>query len=331
MVPVAALYGPVLGLDMDHVYIFWAIEQRAGLEVGTARSFYVSFPLGSGQARLTPTRINVGNSDFVTMPSVTGGQRNEVAAMFNVHVSSGFKASLEQSTMVEMGPVSIGFRPEMQLAQAVFAEGGMTGYQLAVKTDSASLRPNLLADSASNLHLTWLDTAGFGRYDVYYASTSPQAKAWLDKTRPEDVLLEAAELALGMLSGVALLPFIVLWTFLPLLSLVLFYVFTGEEELGLRRVKVALGVAIALYTGTKLVSLPISLLHVPFLDQVSPQFSSALVSGMPLLILALALAAIYAYKRRAERATLFPAFLIFAVTDALFSTVIYAPSIFGDF
>jgi hypothetical protein len=328
LVPEAALYGPFLGLDMDNVYVFWSLEHRAGLEVGTAKSYYVSFPSGQ-QARLTPMRINIASSDFVTMPSVARGQRGQVAAAFNVYVSSGFKAQFEQSKMVEMGPVSVGFRPEMQLAQAVFAEGEMMGYQIAAKTDSASLRPNLVADSASNLHLTWLDTAGFGRYDVYYASTSPPTKAWLDRTRPQDVLLEAADLALGMLSGVALLPFIVLWIFFPLLWLVLFYVFVGEEELELKRVKVVLGIAIALYTGTKLMSLPSSLLYVPFLDQVPPLLYSALVSGVPLIILALGLAAIYAYARRAERATLFPAFLVFAITDALLSMAIYAPGIFG--
>jgi hypothetical protein len=324
----AALYGPLLGLDMDNVYIFWAIEQRAGLEVGTAQSYYVSFPSGQ-PSPLIPTRINIASSDFVTMPSVAGGQRNEVAATFNVHVSSGFKAYLEQPTRVEREPVRIGFRPEMQLAQAVFAEGEMMGYQLAAKTDSASLRPNLVADPASNLYLTWLDTAGFGRYDVYYASTSPPAKAWLNRTSPKDVLLKVADLALGVLSGVALLPFIVLWTFLPLLLLVLFYIFVGEEELELKRVKVVLGIAIALYTGTKLASLPSSLLYVPFLDQAPPQLYSALVSGTPLIILVLALVAMYAYKRRADRATLFPAFLVFALTDALLSMAIYAPGIFG--
>lgn len=328
MMPEAALYGPVLGLDMDNIYIFWAIEQRSGLQVGTAQSHYVSFPLGQ-PSRLTPTRINIVNSDFVTMPSVAGGQRNEVAAAFNVHVSSGFKAYFEQSKMVEMGSVGVGFRPQMQLAMAVFTEGKMKSYQLAAETGSASLRPNLVADPASNLHLTWLDTAGFGRYDVYYASTSPQAKAWLDRTSPQDVLLKVADLALGMLSGIALLPFVVLWTFLPLLFLVLFYVFAGAEELEMKRVKVALGIAITLYTVAKLASLPSSLLHFPFLDQVSPQLSSALVSGMPLIILALALAAIYAYTRRSERATLFPAFLVFALTDASLSLLIYAPSIFG--
>jgi len=352
----AGLYGPVLGLDMGNVYIFWALEQRAGLEVGTAKSFYVSFPLGSGQARLTPTRVNIVNSDFVTMPSVAGGQQNELAAMFTVWLGpSDLRTTTKSPSLLSVG------KPTMQLAMGVFTESKVRGYQLAAETGSFSLRPNLVVDpalrqpfdpstlpfdsaqdklragsaqdkaqdTALSLYLTWLDTAGFGRYDVYYASTSPEAKAWLDRTHPKDVLLKAADLALGMLSGLALLPLVALWLFLPLLLLVLFYVFVGEEELELRRVKVALGIAIVLYMGVKLVILPSSLLHFSFLDQVPSQLSSVLVSGVPLIILALAVAAITAYQRRAERATLFPAFLIFAATDALLSLVIYAPAIFG--
>ncbi len=320
----AALYGPVLGLDMDNVYIFWALEQRAGLEQGTAQSYYVSFPLGQ-PSPVTPTRISIVNSDFVTMPSVVGGQRNELAVMFTVWLGP----SDLQYTATESPALLSVAKPTMQIVMAVFTEAEMTGYQLAAKTGSISLQSNLVADPASNLHLAWLDAAGFGQYDVYYASTSPQAEIWLDRTSPQDVLLKAADLALGMLSGVALFPLVLLWLFLPLLWLVLFYIFVGEEELGLRRVKVALGIAIALYMGAKLVLLPSSLLHIPFLDHVSPQLSSSLVSGMPFIISALALAAIYAYTRRAERATLFPAFLVFALTDTLLSLAIYAPSIFG--
>ncbi len=327
VVPEAALFGPSLGLDIDNVYIFWTIEHRAGLEAGTAQAYYVSFPSGQ-PSRLTPREVNIANSDLVTMPSVAGGQRNEVTATFNVYVSSGFKAYFEQPKMVEMGPVNMRFSPEMQVAMAVFTEGRMESYQLAAKTGSASLRPNLVADSASNLHLTWLDTAGFGRYDVYYASTSPQAKAWLDRTSSQDVLLKTADVALGMLSGVALLPFVVLWIFFPLLWVVLFYAIVGEDELALKRVKVALGVAIVLYTGTKFMTLPSSLLYA-LLDQVPPLLSSALVFGVPLIIFALALNAVYAYTRRADRATLFPALLIFVATDALLSLLIYAPTIFG--
>jgi hypothetical protein len=281
---------------------------------------------GTGQpSPLAPVPIDIVDSDFVTMPSVAEGQRNELAAMFTVWLGP---SDLRRTKTESPALLSIS-KPTMQLVMAVFAEGEMMSYQLAAKTGSTSLRPSLVADPASNLHLAWFDAAGFGRYDVYYASTSLLVKASLDRTSPQDVLLKAADLALGMLSGVALLPFVVLWLFLPLLWLVLFYAFVGEEELELRRVKVALGIAIALYMGVKLLLLPTSLLYVPFLDQVPPQLSSALVSGVPLLILALAFAAIYAYTRRAERATLFPAFLIFAVTDTLLSLVIYAPGIFG--
>jgi len=376
----AILRGPVLGLDMEYAYVFWSLEQRSGLEPGTARSYYVSFPLGqlsasenqfsasesppTGQAYLSPTPIRIPNrepvytpsqgeynyrqlayplekwaSDFVATPSVVEGQRgesanqriSELAVMFNVKVGFGRKAYLDESKMAaqqEM-PVRPGFKPKIQLVMAIFTKGKMKGYQVVAKTDSASLRPNLQVDAASDLHLAWLDTAGFRQYDVYYASTSPEAKAWLDRTSPQDILLKAVELAWRMLSGVALLPLVGFWIIPPLIWVVLFYIFVGEEELELRRVKVALGIAIALYMGAKLVLLPNFLLYVPFLDQVPPHLSSALILGVPLIILALALAAMYAYTRRTERATLFLALFVFALTDALLSLAVYASSFFG--
>jgi hypothetical protein len=92
---------------------------------------------------------------------------------------------------------------------------------------------------------------------------------------------------------------------------------------------VALGITIALYMGAKLVLLPNFLLYVPLLDQVPPHLHSVWILGVPLIILALALAAMYVYIRRAERATLFLAFFVFALTDALLSLAIYASSFFG--
>ena len=348
------LHGPVLGLDTEYVYIFWSLEHRAGLRAGTARLYYVSFPLGQASP-LAPTLLRISNlepvytssqgeynyrwltyplegqgSDFLAMPSIVEGQQqrtlNELAVVFSARVTFGLKATLDEPKEVPVGP---GFKPKIQLAMAIFSEGEMKGYQLAARTGSVSLRPNLVVDPASNLHLAWIDTAGFGRYDVYYASTSPEAKARLDRTSPQDVLLKAAELGFGMLSGMALLPLAGFWVLPPLIWMGLFYLLAGEEELELKRVKVALGIAIALYLGAKLVFLPFFLFYVPFLDQVPPQFSPALVFGVPLIILTLALAAMYAHTRRTEEATLFRAFLVFALTDALLSMAIYAPSFFS--
>jgi len=304
---------------------------------------WLTYPLG-GQG-----------SDFLAMPSIVEGQQqptlDELAVVFNVQVTFGVKASKSSirdlettgpglkpspgSLVTRFGvgrdlyPTRPGLRPKIQLAMAVFTKGKMKGYELAANTRSVSMRPNLQVDPASNLHLAWIDTAGFGRYDVYYASTLPEAKAWLDRTSPQDVLLKAAELGFGILSGMALLPLAGFWVLPPLIWMGLFYLLAGEEELELRRVKVALGIAVALYLGAKLVFLPFFLFYVPFLDQVPPQFSPALVFGVPLIILALALAAMYAHTRRTEEATLFRAFLVFALTDALLSMAIYAPSFFS--
>ena len=349
------LHGPVLGLDTEYVYIFWSLEHGAGVRAGTARLYYASFPLGQASP-LAPTLLRISNlepvytssqgeynyrwltyplggqgSDFLAMPSIVEGQQqptlDELAVVFNVQVTFGVKAS--KSSIRDLETTGPGLKPEIQLAMAVFTKGKMKGYELAANTGSVSMRPNLVVDPASNLHLAWIDAAGFGRYDVYYATTSPEAKAWLDRTSPQDVLLKAAELGFGMLSGIALLPLAGFWVLPPLIWMGLFYLLAGEEELELKRVKLALGIAIALYLGAKLVFLPIFLFHVPFLDQVPPQFSPALVFGVPLIILALALAAMYAYTRRTEEATLFRAFFVFALTDALLSLAIYAPSFFS--
>jgi hypothetical protein len=372
------LYGPVLGLDTEYVYIFWALEHGAGVRAGIARLYYVSFPLGQASP-LASTLLRISNlepvytssqgeynyrwltyslegqgSDFLAMPSIVEGQQqptlNELAVVFNARVTFGVKASKSSirdlettgpglkpspgSLVTRFGvgrdlyPTRPGLKPEIQLAMAVFTKGKMKGYELVANTGSVSMRPNLQVDPASNLHLAWIDAAGFGRYDVYYASTSSEAKARLDRTSPQDVLLKAAELGFGILSGMALLPLAGFWVLPPLIWMGLFYLLAGEEDLELRRVKVALGIAVALYLGAKLVFLPFFLFYVPFLDQVPPQFSPALVFGVPLIILALALAAMYAHTRRTEEATLFRAFLVFALTDALLSMAIYAPSFF---
>jgi hypothetical protein len=50
---------------------------------------------------------------------------------------------------------------------------------------------------------------------------------------------------------------------------------------------------------------------------------------VPALILLVALAAVYVYARRAERATIFVAYLIFALTDVVLTLILYSPGFFG--
>lgn len=356
-----SLRGPVLGLDANNVYIFWSLEKRGGVGGGTASMDYVNFPLGQLLARKTsalmippianppylPSEgaynyqwlalpLGEWGSEFVHMPATTAGQRPELAVALGAKVQPISKAQLEQRTIVEFHgvervPLGIGFRPQVQLALAIFADGGLKGYQIATKTKTMSLQPSVVVDSALNLHLAWIDTAGFWRYNVYYATTSPQARAWLDRTSPQDVLLKAIDLGWGMLSGVTLIPYTVVWIFPPLFWIVLFYIFGGPDDLRMSRTWVALGIAVVLYLGAKFLLLPGFLFYVPFLDRVPTRFSSALVLGVPLVTLTLALIVVYLYARRAEGGTLSRALILFALTDVVLSLAIYSLGIFGGY
>ena len=361
-----SLHGPVLGLDAHNAYIFWSLEKRGGQGAGTASCYRVSFPLGQPSAReVSAVRIppisnplyiphqgaynyrwlapplGEWNSEFVHMPTPLAGQRPELAVALGVKVQPVSKAQLEQIAIVQFheeafwpgdrGAVAIGFRPQVQLALAIFADGELKGYQIATRTRAMSLQPSVAVDSASNLHLAWLETAGFRRFDIYYATTSPQGRARLDRTSPQDVLLRAIDLGWGMLSGLILVPFTVVWIFPPLLWIVLFYVFSGPDDLRTRRAQVALGIAVTLYLGAKLLLLPGLLFYVPFLERVPSPFSSALVLGVPLATLILALTVVYTYARRAEGGSLFKAFIIFLLIDVFLSLALYSLGVFGGY
>ncbi|MDY7040853.1 MAG: hypothetical protein SVX38_08310, partial [Chloroflexota bacterium] len=254
-------------------------------------------------------RYPIYGSEYIYMPAVVPGQREELPVALIVMISSRTRA-----------------RP--QPVMAVFDDGEIRGYQIVALTDSASTQPNFAADEDANLHMTWSDLAGAWEFQVYYATTTPTAATWLNRTSTADVLNGAFTLILGVFSGIGLLP----WTgagILPaLIAVVIYYALTGEDDLSLRKTKIGLVIATLVYLVAKLVFLAPLLVYVPGLDQVPEQFSSALILGVPLLILGISLGAVYVYRRRAERATLFPAFFILIITDVVLTLMLYAPSIF---
>lgn len=333
----AVYHGPIIGADTNNIYVLWAVQNLGGGLMPTAAwAFYVSFepgkpsltnpgyiglpietmpeyvdytgPYGYSELALLPPWVY--SSDFVNAPAVVSSQESELPVALSLMV-----ASRSESTI--------------QLAMVVFSEGQPTGYQLASNTSNASVLSTLVADSDSNLHVAWIDTAGFRQYDIYYASTSPEAKKWLDRTSSDDIVLGAADLVWGIISGIGLLPIVVMWNFPPLIWVVLFYMFSGREYLERMGTKIGLLVSIIIYCASKLVLLPGLSTGTPFLYQVSSDLRTTLAMAIPVIILLLALAAIYIYARRSERATIFEAYLVFSLTDGLLTVLLYAPGFFN--
>jgi hypothetical protein len=246
----------------------------------------------------------------VNTPAIVASQRGELPVAFSVLTRSRADS-------------------QIRLVTAVLAEGEPVGYQLASKSLTASLMPSIAADQAAGLHLAWLDTAGIKEFDVYYATTAPEARRWLDRTSTNDLVMGAAELVFGVLSGLGLLPIAGIWTFPAMVWVVVFFIASGKEELVRTPTKIGFAVAVVLYVGMKILLLPGLFAGTPFLHRVPPGGAVALGITVPAVILAIALGAVYVYTRRSERSTIFVAYLVFALTDVVLTLVLYSPGFFG--
>jgi hypothetical protein len=335
--------GPVLGVDTHNVYVLWSVQHLGGgLTPTSAFSFYVTFDLGAhtqgvaaiasphtlglpSEARpvyedhnspygftklaFLPDKV-VGPSDFANTPATVSDQRDELPVQLSLLTQSRSES-------------------QIQLATAVLAGGELVGYQLASQTETASLTPSIVA-GPDGLHSAWIDTAGFKVFTVYYASTAPEARRWLDRTSTSDMVMGAANLVFGVFSGLGLLPIAGIWAFPALVWVVLFFIVTGQEEMARTPTKIGFALAVVIYVGMKILLLPGLFAGTPFLHQVPPGWATALGLAVPALILLVALAAVYIYGRRAERATIFKAYLVFALTDVVLTLILYSPGFFGS-
>jgi hypothetical protein len=325
---------PVVGLDNDRVYVFWALERRGGglVGAGNADTYVVSFPLDNpafmealsvgipGTAR--PTYHAAAGSlpyqqlasaeagwptSLLYMPATLGGQGQELGVYLAGQVATRNQSSRE-------------------IVWAIFANGKLKGYQLPTKLGSA-LRPTGVIDERGNVHLAWLNSAGFGHYDVYYASTSGTVKANLDRVTLEDRAMDALAALWTLAPALGFFPpVLLLWSFASFVWVVGFYFFKTEGGLDRRPAQIALVVAIALYLFSKLFLMPgVVLSYAPFMDRLPENLQFIPQLGTPLFTFLAALGAVWLYFRRRQFRSLLVAYVIFVLTDAVLSLIIYVP------
>jgi len=334
-----SLYPPEVALDNDHVYLVWSLERRAGgLAPGTAQTTLATFPIGHPEQhaeselllpatlqrdyptasgvfnyrRLAPLPKTVrGISDYTYMPFAIPCQRAEAGLMLSTYMAPPRRQG------------------EIQIAFVALGGGEVKGFQTAARTRSSSMRPVAVADETGAIHLVWLDAAGFGAYEVYYASTSPSVKAALNAITVDDVITSVVGRTWSMAAALSFFPMLVVWMFLPFAWLVLFYLLRPDSDLRTRTGWVGLGVAMALYLVSKLFMLPAFLWYAPFLDIAPANLENLLVFGFPVLIAAIGLLAMRSYIRRSDRKVVLIAFAIFAFTDSILSLILYMPNVMG--
>ena len=249
------------------------------------------------------------DKEYTYLPNVIPGQRDELTVVLSVFVAE------PQRSMDGW----------VQIAMAVMDEGQWKGYQLAGATRSTSMRPVAVASEKGEIHLAWIDAGGFGRYEVFYASTAPTVQDTLNRITLADVVAEIAGGAWSATAALSFFPVVLLWVLIPLTWMVVFAVIRPDSDLRTRAGKVAVGVALLLYLLSKFFLFPAFLSYAPFLGIVAPQFQGLIYLGLPLLLAGLGLLALRTYARRSQRQVTLIAFGLFVLVDAILSLVLYMP------
>jgi len=177
-----------------------------------------------------------------------------------------------------------------------------------------SLKPSLMVDAQGNLHLTWLETGGFGVYRVAYASTAPGVKRAYDALTLWDVVNGAMGVAMQLFLALGLAPLLaIVWSLVPLMWLIGYHMVTGHENVTAPGAWVAFGVS--------------GLLEVVSTYLISPYRSSLpviLYWTLPLATAGVALALAVLVLRKRREPSLFGGFFVFALTHGFLQVVIGA-------
>jgi len=288
-----------LGLSHDMVYVFWSGHN---MRYDRYTFQYASFPLGVPQQRqIKSWDLRIGDGPLAIAPS-NGQQTVLPAALVERMMGAGRELEL-QVTLITMGTGQDGARE-----------------QVVTASSQASVGPALIVDECSHLHLAWLETGGFGEYNVVYASTAPEvmenynALTFLDG-------LDAALNNVFRLSTVivSVIVALTMWAIIPLLVLVVYHVVTSEETLDTVRSRVVVIVALALEVALSFMLPPrIGVdITLPALRWVIPAVAAVVTAVV-------VTAAITAnVMRRREYMHLFAAFFLFTGVNSLLQIVMY--------
>lgn len=290
--------GPTLGLDAETGYVLWsALDVR---EV-SSRGQYAFFPLDlPGQKRINALRLEEGRN-----PSgmhALEGQRTPLLVALSETVGEGWEAEPQIAVVA----VAQGRMPEYEvwgLARAT--NGGRRAFPVLAQqavgpprelepvtqeweaehvvtaSNLPSVKPVLVIDDRSYLHLTWLEPGGFDQYRVIYASTAPDVMRAYNALTLWDVV-DPVFRHVFRLSLVVLVsgPMLVLWALVPFGGLVLYHLITGEEDLDTTRPRLVLGAALALEVALTFCFPPRVVVVWPPLRWVAPVVTAALATAV---------------------------------------------------
>ena len=303
-----------LGIDSDTGYVLWVIQD---MKYVTSSAHYAFFPLEiPRQKKVRGLQLDEGG-DPLSLWAMRG-QHETVLVALTETIMTQDGPRLQIGVIVPQGERSPGDFAWMTAggrgSALSIAQGDWPEDQYVVTaSDHPSLKPSLAADARGNLHLTWLETGGFGVYRVAYASTAAEVRDAYDALTVWDITDRAMGIAMQLFLAVGLTPVLAItWSLFPLMWLLGYHLVTGRESLRTPGTWVALGVSV--------------LLELIFTYLIYPYRSSlpvALRWTLPLVAAVAALLLTAVYLRKQDERWLFGAFFVFAVAYGFFQVMCF--------
>jgi len=329
---------PEFGITDEHAYVFWSLERRGGgMTPPSSESFYVSFPLSDSRRATQPTQVQISASkepryvsteteypvtqladvatggfvsSFCYLPSAAQAQEDELAVLFCVEM-------VGRNTQI------------IQVVLSLWRDGKLDGYQIIGQTRNTSLKPVLNLDDAGQLHAAWIDTAGFGQYDVYYASTAPAIRERLNRRTFSDIGLDVLDALWGVVQAMSFMPLVIMWALFPTMVLAVYIFIHPETTFDYVINKVMLVVAILIYTLFKYALRSGWLLDLKLPSSLSFGATNVILLITPMVITCLAGLVTWLTMRKRE-STVLPSFGVFVAIDAVVTLLVYIPGVLAD-
>lgn len=320
--------GPAFGMDEEIGYVLWTVQDRREV---VSEAQYAYFPLElPRQKRTQPLRFTQGVNPSGLYP--LPGQRAPLLVAFSEETGTALDVTVQIAVLIVSedqtpefetwglaGSISgrqallspaLGRQNEPSLLQGQRAEAAE---HLVTASRLPSIRPAIVTDTESELHLVWLEPGGFDQYRIVHASTAEavqenyNAFSLWDVVNP--IFSSVFRLSLIVLAAG---PMMVLWVLLPLGELLVFHIITGEEELRTTGAKIALAAAILLEIALTIALPPLQL-------DIQPLFRW----GIPLVSVLLAGVATWQALRRAWDSPLFEVFFVFTGVNTVLQLAFY--------
>ncbi len=341
-----AAQGPLIGLDSDNGYILWGIQD---MKYVTSSAQYAFFPLEIPRQKKVrdlqlsgggnPLNLWVARGQYETLllalteTVVTrdGPQLQIGIVALHGEQSQGDQAQAGGEGLADSGadimwrrivsPIALHL-PLHTLSHTDNSPSAIRHSPFAIRnsdyivtaSEHPSLNPSLTVDAQGDLHLTWLETGGFGAYRVAYASTTPEVKTAYDRLTLWDVIDLALGLAMQFFIVVGLTPVLVVcWSLLPLGWLLIYLLSTGREHLTVRGTWVAFGISVLLEVASTYWYYP----HRSMMPSLFLRWSA------PLATAAIGLSLALLYLRRRDEKPLFGAFFVFAITHSVLQVMCF--------